>query len=62
MITQKFTQIFTMLMSQILAHMKKSSGEKVLVPVLFFLCLDGKGKIKRIIFIKCLKDCKCKRL
>lgn len=63
MIAQKFTQIFTMLMSQILADMKKGLEEKVIVQVLFFLCLDGKGKMKRIMFfIKCLKDCKCKRL
>lgn len=61
MIALKFTQIFTISMPQILHEglwRKNSSSGFV-----HFFCLDGKGKIKQImLFIKCLKICKCKRL
>lgn len=61
MVALKFIQIFTISMSQILIDLKKGLGEKVLVQVLFFICLDGKGKIKSImLFIKYLKVCKSK--
>lgn len=62
-IALKFTRVFTISMPQILIDMKKVLGKKVLFEVLFFFCLDGKGKIKRImLFIKCFKVYKCKRL
>lgn len=63
MIALKFTQIFTISMPQILIDMKGFGEKNSSSGFVHFFCLDGKGKIKQImLFIKCLKICKCKRL